>query len=260
MNTVWFILQEPIASLWRGVEATSWERLCAKLFGFNESEIRFDQDPPGWRLMRDPTAYGGRLCKAIYARLDETPRPILYNWVACIALSCMRYLHRQDINNPPMQDNPLAQWAMKSKRLPWLWRQRTRGTLTGRRQPTSDCDVPKYSFSQSLRRSHQMLYSERIQSEHFYQERHIFYMWTLDLLYHTLRAAMKSDMLTEALSKPFIPSAACILFPHHIKRVQKAVGGYLEKVNRIACSHLRTSTDIYLYVDSSVRRVWTRQE
>jgi hypothetical protein len=85
-------------------------------------------------------------------------------------------------------------------------------------------------------------------------------MWTLDLLYHTLRAAMKSDELTKALSKPFIPSVACILFPRRIKRVQKAVGAYLEKVSQRACSDLRIPTDIYLYVDSSVRRVWAPQE
>jgi hypothetical protein len=99
-----------------------------------------------------------------------------------------------------------------------------------------------------------------VQSEDFYQERHIFYMWTLDLLYHTLRAAMKSDELTNALSKPFIPSVACILFPRRIKRVQKAVGAYLEKVSRRACSDLRTPAEIYLYVDSSVHQVWTPQE
>ena len=75
-----------------------------------------------------------------------------------------------------------------------------------------------------------MLYSEGIQSEKFYQERYIFYIWTLELLYHTLRAAMKSDELTKTLSKPFIPSVACILFPRHIKRVQKALSDYLERV------------------------------
>jgi hypothetical protein len=85
-------------------------------------------------------------------------------------------------------------------------------------------------------------------------------MWTLDLLYHTLRTAMKSDELTKALSKPFIPSAAFILFPRRIKRVQEAVGAYLEKVSRRAYSDLRTPTDIYLYLYSSIRQVWTPQE
>jgi len=261
MSTVWFVLQTPISSLWRGFEAASWERLCAKLFGFNETEI--DMDDNG--LLCDPTLYDGTrkrgfgLVRTRYGPLDETkrciPEPILSHRLACIALSCMQYLHRQDSNN-----HLLAAWATKSKRLPWLWRQRIRVTSTRRRQSMQDCDVPKYSCSQSLRRSHQMLYSEGIQSEKFYQERHIFYIWTLDLLYHTLRAAMKSDELTKALSKPFIPSVACILFPRRIKRVQKAVSAYLEKVSWRACSYLRTPTDIYLCVDSLIRRVWTRQK
>jgi len=84
----------------------------------------------------------------------------------------------------------------------------------------------------------------------------MFYMWTLDLLYHTLHAAMKSEELTKALSKPFIPSVASILFPCHIKRVQKAVSAYFEKASLSACSDLRTLTNIYLYVDSLICRVW----
>ena len=71
---------------------------------------------------------------------------------------------------------------------------------------------------------------------------------------------MKSDELTKALSKPFIPSAASILFPRRVKRVQKAVSAYLEKVGWKACSKFRTLTDIYVFVDSSVRRVWTPRE
>jgi hypothetical protein len=58
-------------------------------------------------------------------------------------------------------------------------------------------------------------------------------MWTLDLLYHTLRKAMKSDELIKALSKSFIPSAAHYFFPRRIKRVKKAVDAYLEKVSRV---------------------------
>jgi len=117
--------------------------------------------------------------------------------------------------------------------------------------------VPRL-FTCALRRSHQILYSEGIQSEDFYQERHIFYIWTLDLLYHTLHAAMKSDELIKVLSKPFIPSVACILFPRRIKRVQKAVSAYLEKVSQRAGSDPRTPTDIC--APSSVRRIWTPQE
>ena len=269
MSTVWFVLQKPIASLWRGMETASWERLCTKLFGFNEAEIvDWDDDNHAcYRLMRDPTTYdinGKRDMRydgKMYGLLEETkrliPEAILSYRLARIALSCMRYLHRQEPNNSRMQDN-LAAWATKSKRLPWLWRQRLRVTSIGTRQPTLDYDVPKYPFPRSVRRSHQLFYSEGIQSEDFYQKRHIFYMWTLDLLYHTLRAAMKSDELTKALSKPFIPSMACILFPCHIKRVQEAVNSYLEKVSQRACSN-STPTHIYLHVDSSVRRVWTPQ-
>jgi len=250
MSTVWFVLQKPISSLWRGVEAASWKRLCAKIFGFDETEINLDRDP---ELMSDPTTYdrpGKRYDRIIYGYLDVTkrltPEPILSHQLAWIALSCMRYLDRQDPNNPPMRDNLLASWATKSKRLPWLWSHRMRGTSIGRRQPMREYDVPKYSFPQSLRRSHQVLYSEGIQSEKFYHERHIFYIWTLDLLLHTLRAAMKSDELIKALSKAFIPSVACILFPLRIKRIQEAVGAYFEKVSRRTYSHLRTPADMYI--------------
>ena len=57
------------------------------------------------------------------------------------------------------------------------------------------------------------------------------YMWTLDLLYHTLRKARNSDELTQALSKAFIPSSALLIFPHRIKRIKKAVNAYLKKVS-----------------------------
>ena len=56
-------------------------------------------------------------------------------------------------------------------------------------------------------------------------------MWTLDLLYRTLCKAMKSDELTRALSKPFIPPTALLLFPRLIKRVRKAADDYLERVS-----------------------------
>jgi len=269
MSAVWFVLQKPIASQWSGIGAARWEIFCAKIFGFNESEIH--QDYNTYRLMRDPTRYGGagerpyNLDGTMYGLLDETklliPEPILSHRVDCIALSCLQYLLRQDPNNfPLMQGNLLAAWAMKSKRMPWLWRQRIRVTSIGRRQPNWYIYRPKYSLPDSLRRSRQMLYSRGIQSQDFYLERHIFYMWTLDLLYHTLRTAMKSDELIKALSEPFIPPIACILFPCRIQQVQKAVGAYLEKVGQRNCSDSRTPIDIYLYVHSSIRRVWTRQE
>jgi len=268
MSIVWFVIQHPFSWLWRGIEGASWEKLCAKLFGFNKAEIQFDRTCV-YELLRNPTWYDAErrncyLDRSVYGLLGETrrliPEPILSHRLARIAISCMRYLHRQDPQNSPTQENLFATWVAKSKKMPWLWRQRIRVTSIGRRQPTRKSDLPIYSFSQSLRRSHEMLYSEGIQSEKFYQERHIFFIWTLDLLYHTLRAAMKSDELTKALSKPFIPPAAYILFPRHIKRVQKAVGAYLKKVNRRACSDLRTPIDIYLYFHSSVHRVWTPQE
>ena len=266
MSTVWFVLQDHIASLWRDIEAASWEKLCAKLFGFDYIYIKGDRSY--YRLVLNPITYEGArkrndwlpLDLTIYGHLNETerliPEPILSHRLSCIALSCMEYLHRQDPHDSPTQDNLLVAWARKSKRSPWLWRQRIRVTSIGRRPTTWNFyGQAKYSFPQSLRRSYQLLYSEGIQSGDFYQERHIFYMWTLDLLYHTLHKAMKSDKLTKALSKPFIPSVARILFPRRIKRVQKAVGAYLEKVSRRACSDFRTPTDIYVYIDSSIRRV-----
>ena len=264
MSTVWFVLQDHIASRWRDIGAASWERLCAKLFGFDDIDLKGASSC--YRLMLNPTTYEGVRMRndcsdlAMFGHLDGTkrlvPEPILSHRLACVALSCMQYLHRQDSNDSPMQVSLLVAWARKSKRSPWSWRQRTRVTSIGRRQTTwNSYGQAKYSFPQSLRRSHQILYSEGIQSDDFYQERRIFYMWTLDLLYHTLYKAMKSDKLTKALSKPFIPSVARILFPRRIKRVQKAVDAYLEKVSRRAFSDFRTPTDIYLYVDSSTRRV-----
>jgi len=230
ISTVWFVLQTPFTSLWRNIKARSWARLCAKLFGFNEEEINMDYNR---QFFRNPTTYteGDGSSEAVWSMsrlFYETrrliPEPILSHRIACIALSCMQYLHQQDHNNPPMQENHLAAWATKSKQLPWLWRQRMRITSIGCRRPTS--------LPQSLRQSHQMLYSEGIQSQDFYQKQHIFYIWTLDLLYHTLCKAMKSDRLTKALSKPFIPSAAYYFFPRRIKQVQKAVGAYLKKVSQ----------------------------
>jgi len=127
MSTVWFVLQEPIASLWRGIEAASWEKLCAKLFGFDQTEI--DEDHRTDQLLRDPTSYEGvskcclNIClnvdRVMYGLFDETkrlvPEPILSHRLAHISLACMRYLHCQDPQNPPMQDDLFAAWVMKSK-------------------------------------------------------------------------------------------------------------------------------------------------
>jgi hypothetical protein len=165
---------------------------------------------------------------AIYGHISETkrfvPDPILFRRLARVAISCLQYLFRGRAN---AQDHFLP-WAVKSKQLPWFWRQRIRVTSTRR---------PTYPCPQSLRRSRQILYSERIQSEKFYQLQRIFYIWTLKLLHHTLRKAGKSDELTRALSKSFIPLSASFLFPRQIKQVRNAVDAYLEKVNRRVCSH-----------------------
>lgn len=160
----------------------------------------------------------------IYGHIAKTtrfvPDPVLSRRLARVAISCLQYLFRGRAN---AQAHLLPPGAVKSKQLPWFWRQRIRGTST-----------PMYSRPQSLRRSRQILYSERIQSEKFYRAQRTFYIRTLKLLYHTLRKAGKSDELTRALSKSFIPLSASFLFPRQINQVRKAVDAYLEKVNRRA--------------------------
>ena len=127
----------------------------------------------------------------------------------------------------------LASWMTKSKQLPWLWRRRVRVTLMRHRRPICNHDGYKCSSPRKLQRSRQIIYSKIIQS---HQEQRIFYTWALDLLYYTLRKAMKSDELTRALSKPFIPSLTPILFPRRVKRVRKAAAAYLEEVSRrVSC-------------------------
>jgi hypothetical protein len=239
MSTVWFVLQKPFTSLRRGIELASWKKLCATLFGFSYLELGMDPVSQQADLMRDPTKYklyrvDGDLMFGDLAETKRlTPEPILSLRLAHVAISCMQYLYRQDPNTSLMQHHLLT-WAMKSKRSPWLWRRRMRVTSMRCRKPTSwHCHGRKYSLPQSLQRSRQAFFSEAIQfSEDFYQEKEIFYIWTLDLLYHTLRKARKSDSLTRALSKPFIPSLAPLLFLGRIKRVRKAVKAYLEKVSQ----------------------------
>ena len=236
MSTVTFILQEPFTSLRRGIKHANWKYFCATLFGFNSAELKWDNDYC-LDLLIDPTSYKHNWANyapsPMYGHFAETkrfvPEPVLSHRLAIVAISCMRYLHRLDFNTLPSQNHFLASWATRSKQLPWLWRRRMRVTSMRRRRPTWNHDEHKFSFSQKLRRSHQIIYSEIIQS---HQEQRIFYTWTLDLLYHTLRKAMKSDMLTRALSKPFISSLAPILFPRRVKRVRKAAEAYLEKVSR----------------------------
>ena len=164
--------------------------------------------------------------------------PLLSHRVANVAISCLQCLHssRWDTNTSPTQGHFLASWlswSTKSKQSPWLWRRRMRVTSVGRRrQRIWNHDGHNYSFPLNLRRSRQIFHSETIQSESFYQKQRIFYVWTLDLLYHTLCKAKKSDKLTRALSRPFIPSLVPLIFPRRVKRVRKAAAAYLERVSR----------------------------
>jgi hypothetical protein len=260
MSTVLFVLQEPFASLWKSIELASWENLCATLFGFSAQELEWDKDMNRScnKLMRHPTEYKDARqpegqysdhSNPRYGDLAETkrliPEPILSLRLAHVAISCMQYLCRRDPNTSLVQHH-LVHWAIKSKRSPWLWRWRMRFTSMRCREPTCQhCLRPEYPIPQSLRRSRQIFFSKAIQSEDFYQEKETFYLWTLDLLYLTLREAMKSDDLTKALSKPFIPSVASLLFPRQIKRVREAVETYLEKVSQ-RVSFLKTPADVPL--------------
>ena len=214
MSTATFILQEPFTSLRKGIKHSNWKKFCATLFGFNPAELKWaDQH---YEDLIDPTSY-----KRYWP--TTVPEPIHSHRLANVAISCMEYLHRLDSNTLSTHYRFLASWATKSKQLPWLWRRRMRVTSMRRRPPIWNHDGHKCSFPRKLL---------RLQSR---QEQRIFYTWTLDLLYHTLRKAMKSDLLTRELSKPFIPSLATILFPCRVKRVRKAAASYLEKVSRRAC-------------------------
>ena len=192
-------------------------------------------------IMRNPTKYDDPSVSRRRWEPDRTcntPEPILSYRLAHVAISCMRYLHRQDPSAPPTQSQLFA-WAMKSKRSPWLWRQRMRFISMARRRLIWNNEGPKRSFPQSCQRSCQILHSKGFHSELFHLEHRILYIWTLDLLYYTLRKAMKYDELTRALSKPFVPPSVVLLFPRRIQRVRKAVEAYLEKVSRRTC-YLRT--------------------
>ena len=228
MRTVVSILQEPFTSLRSGIKHASWRKFCATLFGFNYAElISLD----GWydNELFDPTSYKQPEDRPFTVQI---PEPILSHRLANVAISCLQYLHRLDSNTLPTHYRFLANWATRSKHLPWLWRRRMRVTLMRRQRLIRAHDGHKYSSPRKLQRSRRIIYSGTIQS---HQEQRILYTWTLDLLYYTLRKALKSDMLTTALSKPFIPSLAPILFPRRVKRVRKAAATYLEKVSRRAC-------------------------
>ena len=234
LNTVMTIFWEQFTPLRRCIKRASLEKLCATLVGFNSAE------PQLWYSF-----YGDVISHLIRGEGTESLvlEPILSHRLANLAILCMQYLHRLDFDILQTQNKFLASWATRSKQLPWLWRRRMRVTLMRPRRPIWDHDGHKGSSPRKLRRPRQIIYSGTIQSHQeqriFYsgtiqshQKQRIFYTWTLDLLYHTLRKAMKSDMLTTALSKPFIPSPASILFPRRVKRVRKAAVAYLEKVSR----------------------------
>jgi hypothetical protein len=187
--------------------------------------------------MRNHILAAPNLLWPICGLIAETRRfvsePILSHRLAHVAISCIQYLFHCGAN---AQDHLLA-WAMKSKRSPWSWRRRMRVTST-RRRP--DKFTRAYSFSQSLRRVRQKLYSEKIQSEKFYGVQRTIYIWTCNLLYLTLCISRKSEELTRALSKSAIPLSASLLFPRRIKRVRKAIDTYLDKVSQTTCSNLRS--------------------
>ena len=225
MQTVVSTFEEPFT--WSHKNYALWKKFCSTLFKFNSAELQFFNSDHSY------------LFSDIMPECPEdiwlVPEPVLSHLLTNVAISCMQDLHRWDSNISPTRDHFLAswlRWATKSKQSPWLWRRLMRVTSMGRRQPIWDLDRNKYSFPQNLRRSCPIFYSETIHSQKFYQKQQIFYIWALDLLYHTLRKAMKSDLLTRALSKPFIPSLAPLLFPRRVKRVRKAAAAFLEKVSR----------------------------
>jgi len=230
MSTVWFVLQEPFTSLQMCSPFATWHKLCITLFGFNSAETHWDRE--NYHLLRAPTEYKSARVPlgTMYGHITETrrvlPDPILSHRLAHVAILCMRYLHRCCNPNTSQTYDHLHKWAVKSRQSPWLWRQRMRITLMGQ-SPT--CYRPVTCLS--LQQSHHIFFSETIQSEKFYKLQYTFYIWTLDLLYHTLHKAMKSDKLIKELSKSFIPSSAPLIFPRRIRRVQNAINAYLEKVS-----------------------------
>ena len=239
IKTVAFILHDPPIALRSGIELASGKKFLITLFGFNSAELKaFD-----YYVTSQVNYYTESQVDLKSYRLDffeltgaSYNEHIMSHRLAIVAISCMQYLHCCDSNILPTQDHFLAIRATKSKQSPWLWRRRMRVTSIGHRGPILNHDGHKYSFPQNLRRSRQIFYSE------MNQEQRIFYIWTLDLLYHTLRKSVKSDLLTRALSKPFIPSLTTLLFPRLVKLVRKAAAAYLKKV-RMKPSYLRTPDD-----------------
>ena len=244
MRTVVSIHRELFTSFRRGIKHASWKTFCDTLFGFNSPKLKWSKvwSKAVHKGGDDDLVYPYRPGVAFLTRISRNghftetksivPEPVLSYRLANVAISCMQYLHRLDFNTLPTHYHFLASWATKSKQLPWLWRRRIRVTSMrlGRRRPIWNHNGHKCTFPQKFRRPW-IIYSETIQS---HQELRLFHIWTLDLLYHTLRKATKSDLLIRALSKPFIPTLVPILFPRHVMRVRKAAATYLEKVSRRA--------------------------
>ena len=167
LNTVVTIFQEPFISLRRRIKYASLKKLCATLIGFNSAELRSCEF-----FYNDMTDYS----KYIFGAGTESlaPEPVLSHRLANLAILCMQYLLRLDFDTLQTWNKFPASWATRSKQLPWLWRRRMRVTH----------EVHKCSSPPKLRRSPPIIYSGTIQS---HQEQRIFYTWTLDLLYYTLR-------------------------------------------------------------------------
>ena len=221
LDTVVNILLKPLLLRWYFTHA-SLKKLCATLIGFTSAELELCHG-----------FYEEIIVESNYTNCAEAeslvPEPILSHRLANVAILCMKYLHR--LNFDTLQTRNKF-WATRSKQLPWLWRRRMRVTLMRPRRPIWDHDGHKCLSLLKLRRSRQIIHSGTIQS---HQKQRLFYTCILDLLCYTLRKAMKSDMLTTALSKLFIPSLAPILLPRCAKHVRKAAAAYLKKVSRIAC-------------------------
>ncbi|KIM44200.1 hypothetical protein M413DRAFT_376731 [Hebeloma cylindrosporum] len=230
LTTVWFVFQERSRPDWQPKCHREFKQLCVKFFGFDSRDIDWDRQQ--YRLIRHAgeasSILGTHGLWPICGHIPEIkrllPEPVLSHRLAQVVISCIQYLFNCGANG---QDHLLA-WATKSKQSPWLWRQRMRVTTT----PRQSCWrylISTYSFPQSLRRSRQKLYSEKIQSNKFYCMQRSLYIWTLKLLCLILRKAGRSDELTRELSKPFIPLSASFLFPRRIKRVRKLIDAYLDK-------------------------------
>ena len=266
LKILWFVLRKPLNVFTAQRQCfclPSWSKFCTALFGFNfpEGDVKVISE-----FMLDIGSYDDYLLtgfdglRYIPERLQAVPsEPIWSHWLARVTISCIQYLRRRDPNDTLAQTH-LRAWAKKSKQLPWLWRQRMRVTSTGRRP---DFDLSTYSFPQRLRPLRQILHSERIQSQKFYQTQPTFYILTLSILSRTLHwatrtQAKKSDELIKELSKPFIPPSATLFAPLRVKRVKKVVDAYLAKVRRSSDTRSSIPADmsVWQFGSSSMETGW----